>query len=220
MSTIVAIMGESGTGKSTSIRNLDPKTTCIINIDGKDLPFKGWKKKYSKYSKKDNPTGNLFVSDNVTNIIKILQHVDEMKEIKTIVIDDSQYIMANEFMRRAGEKGYEKFSEIGRNMFDVIETARRLRDDLTVFFLTHTETTDMGFTKIKTIGKMLDDKVTVEGKFTIVLMSVFQDGNYNFSTKTSGFDRVKAPMGMFKEQLIENDLQLVVDAIEKYNNED
>jgi len=216
MANLVGIMGESGSGKSTSIRSLDPKETFVINVEGKSLPFRGWKKKYSLISK-DNPEGNMFSTDRVDTMLKILKQINTtLKHVKTIVIDDAQYVMSNEFMRRASEKGYEKFTEIGKNFYDILDFCKGLRSDLNVFILTHTETTDSGLTKFKTIGKMLDDKVTLEGKFTIVLKTSVVDGKYTFQTQTNGNDRVKSPMGMFDQQFIDNDLQLVIDAIKEY----
>ena len=171
MANLIMIVGESGTGKSTSIEKLNPKETFIIQVVNKPLPFKGYKTKYSLRNK-ENPKGNRFVSDRTELIIKILETLNKEPEIKNIIIDDSQYIMANEFMRRAKEKGYEKFTEIGQNFYMIIDNANSMREDINVIFLHHIETLDSGVTKAKTIGKLLDDKVGLEGRFTMGLILV------------------------------------------------
>lgn len=209
MSTVTMILGQSGTGKSTSLRNLDPTQTLLIQAIRKPLPFKSgdWKP-----VTKDMPAGSIFVCDSAQTI------VGAMKRTKrpVIVIDDFQYVMANEFMRRSAEKGFEKFTEIGRNAWDILAEAARLPDDVRVYILSHVETTDDGRTKIKTIGKMLDEKITLEGMVSIVLKTVVQDGQHFFATRNNGSDTVKTPMGMFDADLIDNDLAAVDAAIFQY----
>lgn len=221
MSTKVMIGGESGHGKSTSIRTLNPVETMIINVIGKELPFEGWKKKYNKESKN---IINVYSSDKIQDVMRAVDQ--KMMEKKIIVIDDAQYIMSYEFMARAKEKGYEKFIEIGKNMFDIYKLAGELREDIIVVFLSHTEDIQAnGYmkTKIKTIGKMLDDKITLEGLFSVVLQAVARK-NFNkeiehvFVTQSDGTSTVKSPIGMFESAEIPNDLQLVVDCIRKYNS--
>ncbi|STZ82997.1 Uncharacterised protein [Bergeriella denitrificans] len=121
--------------------------------------------------------------------------------------------MANEFFRRSHEKGFEKFAEIGRLAFDIINLAQSLPDHIRVYFLWHTETDAFGKTKAKTVGKMLDEKYTPEGVFTIALKTVVNQGQYQFATRNSGNDTVKAPIGMFEHELIDNDLAEVDRAI-------
>lgn len=208
MSTSVLVLGESGSGKSTSMRNLDPESTVILNTINKPLPFKGWKTKFK---------GKIHTTDKTGTIIKTISKIseaEEYKHIKTIIIDDAQYLMANEFMRRAGEKGYEKFTEMANHMWSVCDLAKNLREDLIVILLSHSETVD-GRKKMKTIGKMLDDKITLEGMFTIVLYTEVDDG-YFFRTQTDGYDTCKSPMDMFESARIDNDLQIVIDAIKDY----
>jgi len=202
----VLILGESGTGKSTSIRNFTDDEISIINVDGKRFPFK---KNFSKVIKTDNAN-------------EIKRRMLQTKS-KVIVIDDAQYIMANEFMRKRGEKGFEKFTDIGGNYFDIIEQVKSLPDDVIVYFLSHVEETPAGTVKAKTIGKMLDEKITIEGKFTVVLRTLVRDGEYFFTTQNTGYDTVKTPMGMFKTEEIPNDLKAVDIAIREYwgiNKED
>lgn len=209
MSTVTMILGQSGTGKTTSLRNLDPTQTLLIQAIKKPLPFKSgdWKP-----ATKDTPAGSIFVCDSAQTI------VGAMKRTKrpVIVIDDFQYVMANEFMRRSAEKGFEKFTEIGRNAWDILAEAARLPDAVRVYILSHVETTDDGRTKIKTIGKMLDEKITLEGMVSIVLKTVVQDGQHFFATRNNGSDTVKTPMGMFDADLIDNDLAAVDTAIYQY----
>ena len=217
MANLIMILGESGTGKSTSIENLDPKETFIIQVVNKPLPFRGYKAKYSLRNK-ENPKGNRFVSDKSDLIMKILDSLNKEKTIKNIIIDDSQYIMANEFMRRAKEKGFDKFTEIGQNFYMLIDKANDMRDDINVIFLQHIEINDAGRVKAKTIGKLLDDKVGIEGRFTVVLMTEIEDGNYYFRTQNNGNDTCKSPKGMFEELRIPNDLKIVIDKVNEYFN--
>lgn len=207
MGVVALVIGESGTGKSTSIRNMNPDTTFIFQVIKKPLPFKG-----GKFSKEN---GNIFITDNYDSLINGLKKLDKQSKYTDVIIDDSQYIMANEFMRRAKEKGFEKFTEIGEHYWKLLECCNEC-ENLNIFILSHSEETDHGKTKIKTIGKLLDDKITIEGMFTIVLRTCVEGGNYFFRTKNSGNDTVKSPFGMFEEELIENDLQLVKNKITAY----
>lgn len=215
MSYTVLVIGDSGSGKSRSLLNLDPKSSYLIAAMRKPLPFKGWSKNWIEAAK--DKKGNYKVSDDANTIRVVIKKIsDERPEVKTIVIDDSQYIMANEFMRCAMEKGYEKFTRIGQGFWQLIMDASDLRSDLSVVFLQHAETSDTGMVKAKTIGKMLDDKITLEGMFTIVLRAVVRDGKHTFQVRNSGNDTVKAPEGMFAETEIENDINHVLGAIAAY----
>lgn len=209
MSTAVLVIGESGTGKSASMRNMKPDQTLLIQAVKKPLPFKSseWKR-----LSKETPAGNILLTDNSVNIIKAMQSTRR----KVIVLDDFQYILANEFMRRSDEKGFDKFTDIGRHAWDILNAANTLADDVRVYVLGHSQSDDMGKTKIKTIGKLLDEKLTPEGLFTIVLRTIVNGDDYQFSTRNSGSDTVKTPMGLFADQFIENDLQAVDQAICEY----
>lgn len=218
MANLIMILGESGTGKSTSIENLDPKETFIFQIVDKPLPFRNFKSKYSIYSSKENPEGNRVVSDDTEKIIKMMDILNKKDNVKVIIIDDSQYIMANEFIRRAKEKGYEKFTEITQHFFNVIDKAAELREDITVVFLHHIEFKDDGRAKAKTVGKMMDDKIGTEGRFSIVLVTEIEDGNYYFRTQNNGFDTCKSPKGMFEELRIPNDLEFIIKKVNEYFN--
>ncbi len=209
---IIAVIGESGSGKSSSIEGLNPKKTVIVSPINKPMPFKGFAKNYNAKNK------NWYTNKKYKGLIKVLKGVSEnMPHIKNIVIDDFQYLMSKEFMDRSMEKGYDKFTEIGFKAYDVIETASQLRSDLNVFFLSHEEVSEStGKKTLKTIGKMLDDKIRLEGLFTIVLFSKYDDGEYLFETQTDGKTTAKSPRGMFEEKDIPNDLGLVVKAIYNY----
>jgi len=227
MAQSVLVIADSGTGKSTSIRTLDPKETFIINIANKPLPFKGYKSKYTQISK-DNPKGNITSAASAAGIIKAMNHVnDKMPQIKTLVVDDWQYMSSFEYFERANEKGYDKFTQIAANLAQVAKMPKDMRDDLTVIFLTHSEdSTDINGNrrvKAKTVGKMIDNTLTLEGLFSIVLFGkVVKDDNgvfhYGFDTQNNGENTCKSPMGMFDDSFIPNDLAYVNECIDKYNN--
>ncbi|WP_447879794.1 ATP-binding protein [Serratia fonticola] len=213
MGTATLILGESGSGKSTSIRNMNAKNCIIIQPISKQLPFKS-----SEWTPWENKTkqGSIFKSDDWQSIIAVLNRAHGYGK-RVVIIDDFQYVMANEFMRRSDEKSFDKFTEIGSHAWNIIKTAiDKTPDDLRIYFLAHTEETQLGKTKMKTIGKMLDEKITVEGMFTIVLRTLTRDENFFFTTKNNGFDTVKSPMGMFDTNEIENDLAMVDTTICEY----
>jgi hypothetical protein len=198
MAVLVMIYGQSGTGKSTSLRNFKNEDVAVVNVSGKPLPFRGGIKPYN--------------SDNYTKIMAAINKTDR----KSIVIDDATYLMVNEFMRTAKQTGYQKYTDMAVSFNQLIEFAASLPDDKIVYFMGHSDQADDGREHFKTIGKMLDNYVTVEGRFTIVLKTVVQDGKYMFSTQNNGQDTVKSPMGMFDAALIDNDLKAVDDAIREY----
>lgn len=208
MSIAIMVLGESGTGKSTSLRNMPADQTLLIQAIKKPLPFP------SKWSivGKDNPAGNIYVQDNADAICHAMANTKR----DVIVIDDFQYVMSNEFMRRSNERGFDKFTEIGRNAWNILTMASQLADHKRVYILSHTESTESGRVKAKTIGKMLDDKITLEGMFSIVLRTQIINEQYMFSTKNNGNDTCKTPMGMFEDPHIENDLKAVDDRITAY----
>ena len=195
----VMILGESGTGKSASLRNFSKDEIGVINVCRKPLPFRN--------QIKDLKT------DNYMAIEKALKASSK----KAAVIDDCQYLMANEYMRQAKVTGYQKFTDIAQNFWMLVQVViRELPEDVIVYFLGHIERDQNGNEKFKTIGKMLDEKITVEGMFTVVLKTSIQDGRYLFSTRNSGNDTVKSPIGMFDEPYIDNDLKAVDTAIREY----
>lgn len=208
MSIPVLILGESGTGKSRSMKHCDPANTLLIQAIHKPLPFKaeGW----SLFSE-ENKKGNIFVTDRATDVTNIIRATRR----KVIIIDDFQYILANELMRRFNEKGYDKFTEIGYNGWNIITQASQLAPDVRVYILAHSHIDENGKTKIKTPGKLLDT-YSVEGMFSLVLRTLVRDGEYFLSTRNNGNDTVKTPEGMFTDDLIPNDIQLIEEAMKQY----
>ena len=196
----VMVIGASGSGKSASLRNLDPAKYGLVNVAKKPLPFKAL-----------GPMTPLN-SDSYAEIQAVIARAKK----DLVVIDDAQYLMANEFMRRAKETGYQKFSDIGLNFWNLVQQVVALPPEKVVYFFGHDEVDQFGNKKFKTIGKMLDEKITVEGMFTIVLRTHVQDGKFYFSTLNDGTDTVKTPIGMFEAQFIENDLAVVDAAIRAY----
>lgn len=209
MSAATMILGESGTGKSASMRNLDPSRTLLIQAVRKPLPFRSnaWKVKPTLKA-----PGNVIQTDDAAKI----EHAMRQSPQEIVVIDDFQYVLANEYMRRSDEKGFEKFTDIGKNAWNILRAAGELADTRRVYILAHTASDEFGRTKMKTIGKLLDEKITPEGLVTIVLRTRVRDGAYLFSTQNDGNDTTKSPMGLFADQFIENDLAAVDAAICDY----
>lgn len=199
MGLAVLILGYSGSGKSASMRNFKEDELAFVNVNGKRLPFRT---QFESVMNSDNyPDISAFIKKQTT---------------KSIVIDDTQYLMANEFMRRAKELGYQKFTDIGKNFWELVRLVESLPDDVIVYFLHHLETDESNRQKAKTVGKLLDEKITVEGMFTIVLKAVVADGKYMFATQTDGNDTCKSPIGLFKTMYIENDLKYIDEALRIY----
>lgn len=204
MATIVLITGDSGTGKTASTRNFTGSEATIFNVAKKPLPFK----------------------NNNIPLIKITSYGDLKIKLskarnKSLIIDDAQYLMAFEFFGSIEEKGFEKFTRLGKNFYSLVSHASQLEDDKIIYFFMHKEISETGQEKAKTLGKLLDEKLTLEGLFTIVLKTIVLEnttGNmgYYFSTQNSGSDRVKTPMGMFESSLIPNDLKNVDNIIRTY----
>lgn len=194
----VLILGESGSGKSCSLRNFEPEEVGIFNVAGKPLPFK------KQLKKVNNAT--------YTDIFKALN----APKLKRYVIDDSQYLMAFEMFDRAKETGYNKFTDVALNFRTLVDRIiRNTPDDVIVYFLHHTETTDTGKIKAKTSGKMLDNQLTLEGLFSIVLLCKTEGNEHYFETQSDGNTTCKSPMEMF-EMKIDNDLKMVDAKIREY----
>lgn len=213
MSIATLIIGESGTGKSTSMRNLNPEETLLIQAVKKPLPFrsKNWKPVVK------GEGGSVYVTDDSLKIVAAMERTEK----SVIVVDDFQYVLANEFMRRVtdnetGNSAFAKYNEIARHAWDVLMKATSLPEHKRVYILSHTSTDDFGKTKIKTIGKLLDEKIVLEGLVTIVLRTMKVNDQYVFSTQNNGSDTVKSPIGLFESDYIENDLQAVDSAICDY----
>lgn len=194
----VLVLGESGSGKSTSLRNFEPTDVSIFNVAGKPLPFK---KKLPKIDTSD---------------YRQIQVKLSKATKKSFIIDDSQYLLAFEMFNRAKETGYGKFTDIALNFRNLIDfVINQLPNDVIVYFLHHTETTDTGKIKAKTSGKMLDNQLTVEGLFSIVLIAQTDGNSYKFITQSDGYTTAKSPMDMFERE-IDNDLKYVDTTIREY----
>ena len=198
MGTPVLILGESGSGKTCSLRNFDKDELVIYNVAGKPLPFK----------KQLNVANNTTYSQITSNIAK--------GNFKTYVIDDSQYLMAFEMFDRAKEMGYNKFTDVALNFRNLVSfVVKNTSEDTIVYFLHHTETTDTGKIKAKTSGKLLDNQLTLEGLFSIVLLCKTDGQEHYFETQSDGYTTCKSPMGMF-DLKIDNDIKMVDTTIREY----
>jgi hypothetical protein len=221
-SKLIGIVGQTGTGKSTAIKHLDPKETYIINVAKKELPFKGSEKLYNAENK------NYKEIDDANEITRLLKTISEKApHIKNIIIEDSNYIMGFSIVSKATEVGYMKFSIMARDMVELFREARKLRDDLKVFYFTHPEVIEDGGEivgyKIKTAGKLIDNQIILEGLMTVCLYTYVEDGKdgsatYNLLTNRYKKYPAKSPDGMFEDIKIPNNLQLVADTIDAYYN--
>ena len=206
MSIATLILGSSGSGKSTSLRNLDPANTLLIQCIKKPLPFRaaGWKTRITIKSE-----GNVIQTDDALLIEKCLRQ----SRADVVVIDDFQAVMVNQLMSRSADKGYEKFTDIAKSAWNIFNAAGDLAEHRRVYILAHTQTDDFGQTRMKTVGKMVDNTLVPEGYFTIVLRTEVINGNYRFSTQSTGQDCCKSPISMFPDLHIDNDLKAVDDRI-------
>ena len=221
MSKLAAIVGESGSGKSTSIKNLDPKETYIINVAGKELPFKGSSKIYNEDNRNYKSLSN---AKEILDLCKIIS-VDA-KHVKTIIIEDANYVMGFTLVNKALEIGFTKFSLMAKDMVNLIQNLKTLRDDLIIYYITHPEVQkdgeDIISYKIKTAGKALDNQIVMEGLFTVVLYTHLETKGdkteYTFVTNRYNKYPAKSPLEMFDEIKIPNDLTIVNKAIMEYYN--
>lgn len=209
MSIATLILGSSGSGKSTSLRNLDPSKTLLIQCIKKPLPFRsaGWKTRITLKSE-----GNVIQTSDPIVIEKCLRN----SKAEIVVIDDYQAVMVNTLLDRASEKGYDKFTDIAKSAWSIFQAAGDLAPERRVYIMAHTQTDDFGQTRMKTVGKMVDQTLVPEGYFTIVLRTEVTNGNYKFSTQTNGQDCCKSPIGMFADLHIDNDLAMVDNTITEF----
>lgn len=215
MAQVIGVMGESGSGKTTAMRNLDPKTTFYVDCDKKGLSWKGWKKQYNGDAK------NYIQTDAPTTVMQILKHVnedDQYKHIKTVVIDTINGVMVAEEMRNAKVNGYGKWTDLAQYVWNIFDYCLTMRDDLTIIILAHsiTDADDNGvvFTHIRTNGRKLE-KIVLESKLTTVLLAMVKDGKYIFKTRADR-SSVKTPLGAFADDEIENDITKVLAALKEF----
>ena len=194
----VLLIGQSGSGKSTSLRNFKGDEVAVVNVLGKPLPFKS-----------DIKAGKC---DDYATILKAIANTEK----KTIVIDDANYLITNEFMNKSSVKGFDKYNELANNFWNLINGIKAIDGGKTVYLIMHEDTDENGNVKPKTIGKLLDDKVNIQGMFTICIRAMFENGNYIFRLKTNGQDCVKTPFGMFENDTMENDLKEFDKVVREY----
>ena len=215
MSKLICLMGESGSGKTTALRNLPPESTCYIDADGKGLSWKGWKNSFSEAKQ------NYLKSTDPILILKTMNWIDsnpEAKKFKYIVIDTLNSIMVADEMRRSKEKGYDKWVDLAQSVYTIVTHSNELRDDLTVILLAHTQTDteDDGyrFIHMKTNGKKLN-KICLESFMTTVLLARKSGEKYILET-TANHSSAKTPLGSFETNEIDNDIMPVLAALQEY----
>lgn len=229
MSNLITLCGFSNSGKSTSLKYLDPKSTFIISCTNKQLQIPGFRKKYPKVSIEDGKfSGNWYVNSNYAQIEKVLEIVSKTrKEVKVIVLDDANYLLSSETFQNALTKGYEKFSVMAKNYYDLIQFCQNLRDDLTVVFISHLENygTEIDpLYRMWTTGKMLTTQINLDGLFSYIIYSerfiddVSGEVNYRFKTRTDGNDTCRSVAGCFEDKYIEPNMKFVIDSINKFEN--
>lgn len=211
----ILIMGESGSGKTTSMRNLDPKTTMYIDCDKKGLAWKGWRKQYNTERK------NYFACDDPDIVLTLLKRVDREEQFQNVtvcVIDTLNGMMVADEMRRSKEKGYDKWQDLAFSVYSIVDYALKVRDNLTVIFTAHSQTDhdENGylFIRTKTSGKKLD-KIVLESKFPVVLLAKGDNGSYVFETHAN-HSTAKTPLGAFETNQIPNDITAVLEALKEY----
>lgn len=210
MSRALMIIGSSGSGKTTSLEKLDPKQTFYIDADGKGLSWKGWRNQYNKENK------NYFRCDEPDKIFALMQQIDEkQKQIKYLVIDTLNGCMVADEMRRAKEKAYDKWMDLAQSVYNIVDYSNKMRDDLTVILVGHTQTSDDGFTCMLTNGRKLN-KICLESKMTTVLLSrINENGEYVFETRAKN-STAKTPRGAFEADEIPNDITVVLNTLKDF----
>jgi hypothetical protein F3_08366 len=229
MSNIICLAGLSNSGKSTSLKYLEPESTFIVSCTNKQLQIPGFRKKYKKVTTNEGKlVGNWYINNNYDNIKKMLNIVSKTRpEVKVIVLDDANYLLSNETFQNALTKGYEKFTILAKNYYDLIEYCMNLRDDLTVVFVTHIENfgTDIDPEyRMWTTGKMLTNAINLDGLFSYIIYSeryvsdTDDEVKYRFKTRTDGNDTCRSVSGCFENKYIEPDMKYVIDTINKFEN--
>lgn len=210
MSKAIMILGTSGSGKTTSLEKLDPKLTFYIDADGKGMSWKGWRNQYNKANK------NYFQCDDPNQIFSLMQQINHKQmQIKYLVVDTLNGCMVADEMRRAKEKTYDKWMDLAQSVYNIVDYANKMRDDLTVILIGHTQTSDDGFTCMLTNGRKLN-KICLESKMTTVLLSkINENGEYVFETRAKN-STAKTPRGAFDTDEIPNDITIVLEALKDF----
>lgn len=214
MARSILVIGESGAGKTTSLRTLDPATTFIIASDKKGLNWRGWKKQYNTENK------NYIATSDTDVILKVLDRIDngDLQQFRTVVIDTLNAIMIDMELAQRRKNTYDEWRDLAFNVYAIVTKINSMRDDLTVICIGHsqTEQNDAGFlmTRMKTSGRKLD-KICLESKFTTVLLARGNNGKYLFETRANN-STAKSPMGCFKDSELDNDMAAVITALDKY----
>ena len=231
MSNLICVAGQSNSGKSTSLRTLDPKSTFIISCTNKQLQIPGFRKKYPKVEIKDKKlVSNWYVQNKYDKIESILDLISKTRpEIKVVVLDDINYLLSNETFENATTNGYEKFTLMAKNYYDLLTDCQLLRDDLTIVVISHTENFGTELDpqyRLWTTGKMLTNQINLDGMFSYIIYSerivddVDGEVHYRFKTRTDGNDTCRSVAGCFEDKYIEPDMKLVIDTINTFENED
>jgi hypothetical protein len=221
MAEAILVIGESGSGKSRSLLNMNPKDTILINVANKALPFKGSAKLFNIVNKNYK-----FTMDHSEIGVSLLNVSTNRPEIKKVVIDDFQYVIVDEFMTRAKETGYTKFNELAKHIYDLVNPRfiASLRPDLRIYYLAHNDVKEDGTSNVKTVGKVLDNHVNLAGLFTVMLHTEMKyssnKASYFFRTNSDGNKVCKSPEDMFPDLLIPNDLDYVDRCITAFHNGD
>lgn len=229
MANLICLAGLSNSGKSTSLRTLDPKSTFIISCTNKQLQIPGFRKKYPKVEVKEGKlVGNWLVSNNYAQIEKILKAVNKTRpDIKVIILDDINYLLSNETFENAQTKGYEKFTILAKNYYDLITDCQLLNDNLTVVVISHIENfgTDLDPQfRLWTTGRMLTNQINLDGMFSYIIYSeryIDDDDDevhYRFKTRTDGNDTCRSVAGCFTEKYVEPDMKAIIDRINEFES--
>lgn len=218
MSMPILILGASGSGKTTSIEELPANETFLISVKRKELPFRGANKNYIEINDKTSPNGNRLISDSYKDIFNAIIKIDkELTQYKNIVLDDTQYLIVNHFMKYFNKTDtYKLFNEIALNFWKLLELISNLREDLFIFLLHHIEINDHGIIVPKSFGKLLNEKIDIAGNFTIVLLAQREGINNFFYTQNDGSSPAKSPKGMFNDIKIDNNLKFIKKTIINY----